>query len=201
MRMPCGASSSAIAWVSDRPPPSRRHRRHARGGDLGELRGDIDDASANSALPHHLPCRLLPQMEHAGQVDRDDALPFSGIDVEKGGGLTDADAVEEYIQSAEFAPRRRNRGVDEPAVAYIEIKRRSASAGSANLRGGRLGRGGIDIGADHRCAFTSETESTRPADPATPTATSAPSPSTRSMPTLPPMFLLRTISVTHLGSS
>ena len=140
-------------------------------------------------------------MEHAGQVDRDDALPFSGIDVEKGGGLTDADAVEEYIQSAEFAHRRRNRGVDERAVAYIEIKRRSASAGSANLRGGRLGRGGIDIGADHRCAFTSETESTRPADPATRTTTSATFPSTRSMPTLPPMFLLRTISVTHLGSS
>jgi hypothetical protein len=34
------------------------------------------------------------------------------------------------------------------------------------LRSGRLCRGGIDIGTDHRCAFTPETEGARPADPA-----------------------------------
>ena len=56
-----------------------------------------------------LPCRLLPQMEHAGQVDRDDAIPFSGIAVEKGGGLTNADAVEEHI---------RNRGIDSKRTGW-----------------------------------------------------------------------------------
>jgi hypothetical protein len=82
-------------------------------------------------------------MEHAGQVDRDDAIPFSGIEVEKGGGLTNADAVEEHIQSAEFTDRRRNRGIDGRAVAHVEAERRSASAGRANSRGGRLGRRAI----------------------------------------------------------
>jgi hypothetical protein len=109
-------------------------------------------------------------MEHAGQINRDDALPFLGIDVKKGSGLTDANAIEEHIQSAEFANRRRNCRVNGRAVSDIEAERRGAAAGPTNLRGGRLGRGCIDIGADYRCALTPETESTRPADPATRTS-------------------------------
>jgi hypothetical protein len=65
------------------------------------------------------PSRLLPQMEHAGQVDCDHPLAFCGIDVEKGGGLTDADTIEEHIQSAEIADRSRNRGVDGRPVAHV----------------------------------------------------------------------------------
>jgi hypothetical protein len=41
------------------------------------------------------------------------------------------------------------------------------AAGSANLRGGRLCRGGIDIGADHGPPSRHETERTRSADPPT----------------------------------
>jgi hypothetical protein len=52
----------------------------------------------------------------------------------------------------------------------VETERSSVPAAGANLPGGRLRRGGIDIGAHHRCAFTPETESTRPADPATRTS-------------------------------
>jgi hypothetical protein len=63
-------------------------------------------------------------MEHADQVDRDDALPFSGIEVEKGGRLTNADAAEEHIQSAEFTDRRRNPSTAERS----RTSRRSAAA-------------------------------------------------------------------------
>ena len=134
-------------------------------GDLGELRGDVDDASA-AALPHHLPRRRLPQMEHPGQIDRDDAVPNGGIEIEKSGGLTDAHAVEQHVQPAEFAHRRGNRGVDRRAVAHVEAERRSTAAAGTNLRSGRLCRGSIDIGTDHRCAFTPETEGARSADTA-----------------------------------
>src|SRR5271155_1627999 len=105
-------------------------------------------------------------MEHPRQIDCDEAVPSGGVEVEKGGGLADADAIEQHVEPAEFAPRRRNRGVDRRAVDDVEAERRSAAAGRANLRRGRLGRGGIDIGTDHRCAFTPETERARSADPA-----------------------------------
>src|SRR5205814_5739889 len=98
--------------------------------------------------------------------DRDDAGPNGGIEVEKGGGLTDADAVEQHVEPAEFAHRSRNRTVDRRAVANVEAERRGTAAGGANLRSGCLGRGGIDIGTDHRSAFPPQTEGARPADPA-----------------------------------
>jgi hypothetical protein len=106
-------------------------------------------------------------MEHPGQIDRDDAVPRRGVEFEKSGGLTDADAVEQHVEPAEFAHRRGNRGVNFRAVAHVEAERRSTAAGGANFRSGRLCRGGIDIGTDHRCALTPETACARPADPPT----------------------------------
>src|SRR5437764_1277401 len=134
-------------------------------GDLGELRGDIDDAPA-AALPHHLPGRRLPQMEHPGQIDRDNAVPSCRFEVEKGGGLADANAVEQKVEPAEFAHRRSNCGIDRRAVADIEAERRSPAANGADLRSGGLGRGCIDIGTDYPRPFSPETERARPADPA-----------------------------------
>ncbi len=104
-------------------------------------------------------------MEHPGQIDRDDAVPRRGVEFEKSGGLTDAHAVEQHLELAEFAHRRGNRGLDRRAVAHVEAERRSTAASGANLRSGRLCPDGIDIGTDHRCAFPRETEGARPADP------------------------------------
>jgi hypothetical protein len=39
-------------------------------------------------------------MEHAGQVDRDDAFPFGRIEVEKAPAVTDSGAVEQHIYRA-----------------------------------------------------------------------------------------------------
>ena len=106
-------------------------------------------------------------MKHTGQVDRDDTLPFAGIEIEKSGGLTDADAVEQHIEPAKFAHRSRNRGVDGRAVAHVEAERCTAAPCGTDLRSGRVGRGTIDISADHRCAFSRQTNSARAANTAT----------------------------------
>jgi hypothetical protein len=109
-------------------------------------------------------------MEHPGQIDRYDAVPSRWIEVEKSGGLTDAHAVEQHVEPAEFAHRRGNRGVNGRAVAHVEAERPGTAARGANLRSGRLGRGGIYIGTGYCCAFTPETQGARPADPPTRTS-------------------------------
>jgi hypothetical protein len=106
-------------------------------------------------------------MKHPGQIDRNDTVPNGGIEVEKPSGLTDADAVEQHVEPAEFAHSRGNRGVNCRAVAHVEAKRHGTAAGGADFRSGRFCRGGIDIGTDYRCALTRETEGARPADPPT----------------------------------
>jgi hypothetical protein len=117
------------------------------------------------------PCRTicrcgLPQMKHAGQVDRNDALPVVGTDFEKTGGLTDADAVEQHIETAEVANRRRDRGVDARTVTDVEGASCGPAVRRADLRRGCLGRCAVDVGADHRRTLARETESARAADPA-----------------------------------
>ena len=105
---------------------------------------------------NHLPRRRLTEMEHAGQIDRDDALPLIVVEVEKAPAMADPGAVEQHVEPAELAHRRCHRSIDRRPVAHIEWDRGSPAAGGANSSGGGFGRGGIDVGADDRCALTSE---------------------------------------------
>jgi hypothetical protein len=124
-------------------------------------------------------------MEHPRQIHRDYAVPNGGIEVEKPGSLTDARAIEQHVEPAEFAHRRGNRGVDRGTVAHVEAERRSTAAAGANLHSRGLCRCGIDIGTDHRCALTPETEGTRSADPAPRAGNQCDLSSTRPMPPSP----------------
>src|SRR5437763_16247548 len=95
-------------------------------------------------------------MEHACQVDGNDAVPFVGIEIEKGGRLADARAVEQYVQPAELTYRGPHGSVDRGAVAHIEADRRGTACGGADARCGRFGPSHADIGTDHRRAFAPE---------------------------------------------
>ena len=54
---------------------------------------------------------------------------------------------------------------DRGGAKISQVNNGSAAAGT-KLRSGRLCRGSIDIGTDHRCAFTPESEGARSADTA-----------------------------------
>ena len=77
-----------------------------------------------ASLADHLPRRRLAEMEHAGQVDRDDAVPGLGIEVEEIRAVADPGAFEQHVEPAELAHRRRDRVIDRRAVAHVERLRR-----------------------------------------------------------------------------
>src|SRR2546421_10720255 len=55
-----------------------------------------------SSLPDHLPRRRLAEMKHAGQVDRDDAVPDRRVELEEIAAMTDPGAVQEDVEPAEI---------------------------------------------------------------------------------------------------
>src|SRR5437764_1114645 len=97
---------------------------------LGELRGHVDDAAA--ALLHHLPRRCLSDVKHARQVDRDDAVPSLGIDIQEIEPVADPGRFEHDIKPPEFAHHRGNHPIDRHPVAHVESRHTCPPAGSAN---------------------------------------------------------------------
>jgi hypothetical protein len=91
-------------------------------------------------------------MEHAGQIDRDDAVPLAGIEVEKTPAMTDPGTVEQHIEPAE--------------LAYAEPDCSRAPATRANGRRGSLGQSGVNVSTGNRCTLAPETGRASAADPA-----------------------------------
>ena len=122
-----------------------------------------------ASLADHLPRRRLAEMKHAGQIDRDDALPLAVVEVQKAAAMTDPGAIEQHVEPAELAYRRRHCGIDRGALAHIECRRGRPTAGGADPRGRGFGRGAIDVGAQDGRTRVRQTLRTSAADP--PTAT------------------------------
>ena len=101
----------------------------------------------------HLPRRRLSDVKHAGQVDRDDAVPGLGIDLEEIAPMTDPGRFEHDVEPAEFAHDSGNGRIDRDTVAHVESRRGRPPAGSTNSSSGSLGRGTIAVGAEHRRAL------------------------------------------------
>ena len=106
-----------------------------------------------AALLDHLPRRRLSEVKHAGQVDRDDAVPGLGIEIEEIEPVADPGRFEHDIEPAEFAHDGGNRRIDRRAVAHVESRRGGPPAGSADARGSSLGRRAVAVGAEHRRAL------------------------------------------------
>ena len=65
----------------------------------------------------HLPRRRLSQVKHAGQVDRDDAVPGLGVEIEEIQPVADPGRFQHDVEPAEFAHDSGNCRIDRRAVA------------------------------------------------------------------------------------
>ena len=101
----------------------------------------------------HLPRRRLPDVKHAGQVDRDDAVPSLGIDIQEIEPVADPGQFEHDIEPAEFAHDSGDSRIDRRTVAHVESRRGCPPAGATNPRSGSLGRRAVAVGAEHRRAL------------------------------------------------
>jgi hypothetical protein len=108
----------------------------------------------------------LAEMEHAGQVHGDDAVPGLGVEVEEIAAMADPGAVEQNIEPAKLPDHALDGGIDRGAVAHIEAERGGAPAAVADAPGAGFGRGRIDIGAEHRRAFSRQCLGAGPANAA-----------------------------------
>ncbi len=104
-------------------------------------------------LLDHLPRRRLSQVKHAGQVDRDDAVPGLGVEIEKIEPVADPGQFQHDVEPAEFAHDSGNRRIDRRAVAYVESRRGGPPAGLTNAGGNSFGRRAVAVGAEHRGAL------------------------------------------------
>jgi hypothetical protein len=106
-------------------------------------------------------------MEHTSEIDRDNAIPLSGVEIEEACGLANANTIEQYIEPAELAHHRRHSRINRAPVAHVEPERHSAPTRGADLRGRCLRRRDIYIGAEHRCTFAAKTAGASATNPAT----------------------------------
>jgi hypothetical protein len=104
-------------------------------------------------LPSHLPRHRLPDVKHASQIDRDDAVPGLGIDIQEIQPVADPGRFEQDIKPPEFAHHSGNCRIDCRTIADVESRRRRLPAGATNPRRGRLGRRAVAVGAEHRRAL------------------------------------------------
>ncbi len=124
----------------------------------------MDGAAAS--LSRHLARRSLVEMEHAGQIDRDDAVPRCRVEVEEIAAVADPGTIEEDVDPAEREHRRGDRLIDRIAVAHVETLCGGMPAGVADAPGGGFGRGRVDIGAKHGCPLARQRLGAGAADPA-----------------------------------
>src|SRR6202043_1752299 len=79
--------------------------------------------------------------------------------------MRDSSAFEQYVEPAERGYRSRHRGIHRGTVADVKRHCGGVSAGRANARGCRFGRGAVDIGAHDRRALATQALGAGPADP------------------------------------
>jgi hypothetical protein len=100
-----------------------------------------------------MPRRCLSDVKHAGQADRNDAVPSLGSDIQEIEPVTDPGRFEHHIEPTEFAHDGGNGRIDRHAVAYVESRHGCPPAPNANPSSGSLGRPAVAVGAEHRRAL------------------------------------------------
>ena len=135
-----------------------------------------------AALLDHLPRRRLSEMKHAGQVDRDDAVPSLGIEIEEIEPVADPGRIRARCRAGRIRARPASGRIDRRAVAHVE-SRRGARPPAARIRAAVASAAAPSLSVQNTAA-PSRARASAPAPPMPPPApaTSATLPATRPMP-------------------
>ena len=160
--MPCGASATAITFVSWLMPPLETTYGTWFGIATTALADDMLTIDAADALLHHRARHRLAAEEHRLQVHREHAVEILFGEIEEIAGVRDAGVVDEHVDAA--VPRERPRDDRVDVRLARDVAADELGAGDRR-RGGRAG-GLVAIGEHDRRALGGEALRAREADAA-----------------------------------